>query len=226
MKKILIIDDFPDNVFLLQDRLEKEGFDIIKAYQGEMGIQKAVEELPDLILLDIMMPDISGYDVCKILTAKDETKHIPIILLTALTEADSIKQGLQAGAFDYIKKPFNRIELIARINSALRFSETNKFLLEIEKIKTFAATVVTTNHEIKQPLTLINLSTTALRRELSNPNFSTDNILKRVEIIENAAKDIISVLDQLGSIKKPVITPYVNNLNIIDLKAEENNLPG
>jgi two-component system cell cycle response regulator len=143
-----------------------------------------------------------------------------------LTEADSIKQGLQAGAFDYIKKPFNRIELIARINSALRFSETNKFLLEIEKIKTFAATVVTTNHEIKQPLTLINLSTTALRRELSNPNFSTDNILKRVEIIENAAKDIISVLDQLGSIKKPVITPYVNNLNIIDLKAEENNLPG
>ena len=69
MKKILIIDDFPDNVFLLQDRLEKEGFDIVKAYQGEMGIQKAIEELPDLILLDIMMPDISGYDVCKILTA-------------------------------------------------------------------------------------------------------------------------------------------------------------
>ena len=226
MKKILIIDDNPDNVFLLQDRLEREGFEIIKAYQGETGIQKAVEEKPDLILLDIMMPGISGFDVCKTLTAHQETKLIPIILLTALTEADSLKEGLLAGAFDYIKKPFNRTELIARINSALRFSEANKLLIEIEKIKTYAATVVTANHEIKQPLTLINLSTAAIRRELSKTDFSHDVVLKRIEFIENAAKNIISVLDKLGSIKKPVITPYVNNLNIIDLKAgEESKLP-
>ena len=226
MKKILIIDDYPDNVFLLQDRLEREGFEVIKAYQGETGIQKAVEEKPDLILLDIMMPDISGFDVCKTLSANQATKLIPIILLTALTEADSLKEGLLAGAFDYIKKPFNRTELIARINSALRFSEANKLLIEIEKIKTYAATVVTANHEIKQPLTLINLSTAAIRRELSKTDFSHDVVLKRIEFIENAAKNIISVLDKLGSIKKPVITPYVNNLNIIDLKAgEESKLP-
>ncbi len=225
MKRILIIDDYPDNVFLLQDRLEREGFEVIKAYHGETGIQKAVEEKPDLILLDIMMPDISGFDVCKILTTNQETKLIPIILLTALTEADSLKQGLLAGAFDYIKKPFNRTELIARINSALRFSETNKILLEVEKIKTYAATVVTANHEIKQPLTLINLSTAAIRREISRPDFSNEVILKRIEFIENAAKDIINVLDKLGSIKKPVITPYVNDLNIIDLKAGEGKLP-
>ena len=221
MKKILIIDDSPDSVFLLQDRLEREGFETAKAYNGEMGIQKAVNEKPDLILLDVMMPDISGFDVCKTLSSKEETKLIPIILLTALTEADNLQQGLQAGAFDYIKKPFNRTELIARINSALRFSETNKFLIEIEKIKTFAATVVTTNHEIKQPLTLINLSTAAIRREITKENYSSENILKRIEFIENATREIISVLDKLGSIKKPVITPYVNDLNIIDLKSDE-----
>lgn len=226
MKKILIIDDYPDNVFLLQGRLEQEGFEVIKAYQGETGIQKAVEEKPDLVLLDIMMPDMSGFDVCKTLTAHQATKMIPIILLTALTDADSIKEGLLAGAFDYIKKPFNRIELIARINSALRFSDSNKLLLEIEKIKTYAATVVTANHEIKQPLTLINLSTAAIRRELSKTDFSHDVVLKRIEFIENAAKDIIKVLDKLGSIKKPIITPYVNDLNIIDLKSDErSNLP-
>ena len=221
MKKILIIDDNPDNVFLLQDRLEREGFEIIKAYQGETGIQKAVEEKPDLILLDIMMPNMSGFDVCKTLTAHQATKLIPIILLTALTEADDLNEGFMSGAFDYIKKPFNRIELIARIKSALRFSDSNKLLLEIEKIKTYAATVVTANHEIKQPLTLINLSTAAIRRELSKTEFSHDVILKRIEFIENAAKDIINVLDKLGSIKKPVITPYVNDLNIIDLKSGE-----
>ncbi len=222
MKKILVIDDYPDNVFLLQDRLEQEGFEVIKAYDGNMGIKKAIEEKPDLILLDIMMPGISGYEVCKTLTNKEETKQIPIILLTALTEAENLKEGLQAGAFDYIKKPFNRTELVARIKSALRFSETNKFLIEIEKIKTYAATVVTANHEIKQPLTLINLSTAAIRRELSKENFSKEVILKRIEFIENAARDIIAVLEKLGSIKKPVITPYVNDLNIINLESGEN----
>lgn len=222
MKKILVIDDYPDNVFLLQDRLEQEGFEVIKAYEGNMGIQKAIEEKPDLILLDIMMPGVSGYDVCKILTTNEETKLTPIILLTALTDAENIKEGLQLGAFDYIKKPFNKIELVARINSALRYSEMNKILLEVEKIKTYAATVVTANHEIKQPLTLINLSTAAIRRELSKENISKEVITKRVEFIENATQDIIKVLEKLGSIRKPVITPYVNNLNIIDLTTEGN----
>jgi len=221
MKKILAIDDNPDNLFLLQDRLEREGFEVLKAYSGEMGIQKALEDKPDLILLDVMMPGISGYDVCKTITSNELTKQIPVILLTALTDADNIKEGLQCGAFDYVKKPFNKIELIARIHSALRFSELNKYLLEIEKIKTFAATVVTANHEIKQPLTLISLSTAAIKRELTKENLSKEVIAKRVDFIENAARDIVSLLDKLGSIKKPVITPYVNNLNIIDLKAEE-----
>jgi len=220
MKRILVIDDYPDNVFFLQDRLEREGYEVIKAYDGGMGIQKAFEEKPDLILLDVMMPDISGFDVCKKLSASEETNLIPIILLTALTDAEDIKTGLQAGAFDYIKKPFNKTELIARISSALRFSEMNKLLVEIEKIKTYAATVVTANHEIKQPLTLINLSTAAIRREIVKDEISSEMVLKRLDFIENAAKDILSVLEKLGSIKKPVITPYVNNLNIVDLKAE------
>lgn len=218
MKKILVIDDYPDNVFLLQDRLEKEGFEVIKAYDGTMGIEKAVEEKPDLILLDVMMPDISGFEVCKILSTRDETKLIPVILLTALVDSDNIKLGLQVGAFDYVKKPFNRVELIARINSALRYSEMNKILVELEKIKTFSATVLTANHEIKQPLTLINLSTAAIRRELGKNDIVAEAILKRVEFIENAAKEIIKVLETLGSIKKPVITPYVNDQNMIDLK--------
>ena len=223
MKKILVIDDFPDNVFLLQDRLEKEGYEVIKAYDGQMGMQKAEEENPDLILLDIMLPDISGFEVCKKLSTQESTKMIPIILLTALTEAENTRTGLQAGAFDYIKKPFNRTELLARINSALRFSEMNKLLLEMESIKTYAATVVTANHEIKQPLTLINLSTAAIRRELTKENISTELILKRIEFIEKAAKDINDVLEKLASIKKPVIAPYVNNLNIIDLKEKKSN---
>ncbi|MDF1611308.1 MAG: response regulator [Stygiobacter sp.] len=221
MKKILVIDDFPDNVFLLQDRLEKEGFEVIKAYNGNMGLQKAEMENPDLILLDIMLPDISGFEVCKKLSTQEATKQIPIILLTALTEAENTRAGLQAGAFDYIKKPFNRTELLARINSALRFSEMNKILLEMEKIKTYAATIVTANHEIKQPLTQINLSVAAIRRELSKEEISKELINKRIDFIEKASKEINDLLEKLASIKKPIIEPYVNNQHIIKINAED-----
>jgi two-component system cell cycle response regulator len=221
MKKILVVDDQPDNVFILQDRLKRAGFEVIAAYEGETGIQKTIDEKPDLILLDIMMPDISGFDVCRRLVANEETKNIPIILVTALTDAEDIKEGFDAGAFDYIKKPFNRDEMLARINSALRFSETNNLLLELEKVKTFNATVITANHEIKQPLTLINLSTAAIRRELNKEERATDFLLKRVEFIEKATHDIIDILEKLSSIKKPVFIDYLNNLKMINLQPDD-----
>jgi DNA-binding response OmpR family regulator len=111
MKRILVIDDLPENVFMLQDRLEHEGYEVLTAYDGSTGIEKAVLELPDLILLDVMMPDITGIEVCKTLVENSKTKNIPIILVTAKSGAEDTKEGLEAGAFDYIKKPFNRIEL-------------------------------------------------------------------------------------------------------------------
>ncbi len=114
MKKILVIDDLPENVFMLQDRLEHEGFEVLTAYDGYSGIDRAKNELPDLILLDVMMPDITGLEVCKILVEEPTTKDIPIILVTAKSGAEDTKEGLEAGAFDYIKKPFNRIELTCK----------------------------------------------------------------------------------------------------------------
>jgi len=221
MKKILVIDDYPDNVFLIQDRLEKAGYEVITAYDGTTGLEKAFNEDPDLILLDVMMPDISGFDVCKKLTADDRTRLIPIILITALTDTDNVKVGLDAGAFDYIKKPFNKTELLSRIKSALRFSEANKAYLELEKIKMFTATIVTANHEIKQPLTLINICLSAIKREIKKEELSKDNIASRVEYIEKATGDIISILDKLSSIKKPVITDYVNDMKMIDISSSE-----
>ena len=217
MKKILVVDDQKDNVFVLQERLTREGFEVLSAFDGPTCLTMASEESPDLILLDVMMPGMSGFEVCKKLTANEETKLIPVLLVTALTEAEDLKEGFQAGAFDYIKKPFNRVELIARIKSALSFRESQKVLLEIEKVQTYAATVITANHEIKQPLTLINLSTAAINRELRKDELSKDVVHKRVTFIEDATKDIISVLQKLSSIKVPILTDWVNDLKVVDL---------
>ncbi len=224
MKKILVVDDQPDNVFILKDRLEREGYQVISAYDGTAAIEKAKEEMPDLILLDVMMPDMSGFEVCEKISHSREINYVPIILVTALTGSEDIRQGLQAGAYDYIKKPFNKIELIARVNSALKYSETRKLLVELEKVKTFAATVVTANHEIKQPLTLISLSTTAIRRELGKDEISKEMLSRRVNFIENASKEINKVLEKFNSIRNPEFIDYVNDVKMVNLEEEQAHL--
>jgi len=220
MKKILVIDDLPENVFMLQDRLEHEGFEVLTAYDGYTGIDKAKNELPDLILLDVMMPDITGLEVCKILVNEPSTKDIPIILVTAKSGAEDTKEGLEAGAFDYIKKPFNRIDLLARVKSALKLSEAHKLLLLSEKRDTFIATVVTANHKIKQPLTLLSLSSAAIKRELDKEEISKEGILKRIKYIDIAVKEITDVLNQLNAIKDPVLSKYTSNIKMIKVEDD------
>lgn len=217
-KKILVVDDQPGNVFLLQDRLNREGFEVITAYDGTSGIKVAREQNPDLILLDIMMPGIDGFEVCREISSNNYTNHIPIILVTALNSSEDTQKGFDCGAFDYIKKPFNKIELLARIKAAVRFTETKKLLIELEKIDTYSTTVKKTNHEIKQPLTLINLSVTALMRELEETNFDKSSAKKRVEFIQSAAKDIIKIMETMLNIDKIEISDYLNSLKTNEFK--------
>ena len=221
MKRILIIDDHPDSILILQERLERESYEVISANDGESGLEKAANEFPDLILLDIMMPGMNGLDVCHNIVNNPETKNIPVILITARSEAEGIREGLQAGAFDYIRKPINKIELLARIHSALKLRESYKLLIELEKANTFAATVVTANHEIKQPLTLINLSAAAIRRELNRDELQKDAILKRIGFIETAVKEINEVLEKFKTIKTPNFQPYVKDIKMVDLDSGE-----
>jgi DNA-binding response OmpR family regulator len=221
MKKILVIDDLPENVFMLQDRLEHEGYEVITAYDGKSGITKALTELPDLILVDVMMPEVTGIEVCKTLVDNPSTQNIPIILITARSGAEDTKEGLEAGAFDYIKKPFNKIELMARINSALKLSEAHKIILESEQKSTFNATVVTTNHKIKQPLTLMSLSSAAIKRELNKEEISKEAILKRLVYIDTGIKEINDVLNHLNSIKKPVFSNYIKNIKMVEMNDDQ-----
>ena len=224
MKKILVIDDLPENIFILQDRLTQEGYEVITAHGGTEGLEKAYSTLPNLILLDVMMPDINGFDVCQTLVNDEKTKHIPIILVTAKSGAEDIRTGLEAGAFDYIKKPFNRIELMARVKSALKLSEANQQLLEIEKKTTYIATIVTANHKIKQPLTLLSLSSAAIKKELEKEEVSSEAILKRVKYIDAAIKDIGDVLGKLNSITRPELSDYAKDVKMI--RVDETRVEG
>ena len=116
-RKILIVDDEKNIVDIIAFNLKKEGYTVITAADGEEGVQKAMEENPDLCLLDIMMPKMDGYEVCKKIREK---KNTPIIMLTARAEELDKVLGLELGADDYVTKPFGVRELMARVKANLR----------------------------------------------------------------------------------------------------------
>ena len=114
-KKILLVDDTTDILLVVSRRLQSWGYIALTADSGEEGLKLADEHVPDLILLDIMMPKMKGRDVCARLKANPKTAHIPVIFLTALGLADHIKAGMDLGADDYIVKPFEPADLKKRI---------------------------------------------------------------------------------------------------------------
>ncbi len=123
MKPILIIEDEKDIVDLIDYHLKQEGFIVIKAYDGASGLDKARKEKPDLIILDLMLPEMDGKDVCKSLKSNPETQSIPILMLTA--KADEVDRivGFEIGADDYVTKPFSPRELVLRVKAILRRKE-------------------------------------------------------------------------------------------------------
>ena len=126
MAKILLVDDESDIVEFLQYNLETEGFEVISAFNGEMALEK-MKDAPDLIILDVMMPILNGYEVCKRIRMNEQYDNIPIIFLTAKTsEFDELK-GFDLGGDDYIKKPISPKMLVARVKSKLkRIDKTNE----------------------------------------------------------------------------------------------------
>jgi two-component system alkaline phosphatase synthesis response regulator PhoP len=122
-KKILVVDDEVDIVELIRYNLEKEGYDVLSASDGEKALEIVRKSAPDLVILDLMLPVIAGLEVCRFIRKDLSTEHLPIIMLTAKTEDLDKIIGLELGADDYITKPFNVRELISRIRAVLRRAE-------------------------------------------------------------------------------------------------------
>jgi len=123
-KEILIVEDDEDVMELIRYNLAKEGFNCDTAYNGQEALKKAQGKLPDLVLLDLMLPEVDGLEVCKRLKSSPQTEHIPIVMVTAKSDEADIITGLELGADDYITKPFSPKVLVARVRAVLRRKTT------------------------------------------------------------------------------------------------------
>jgi len=131
--KILVIDDQPINVQLLKRKLERDGLQVLTAFNGRDGLEIIMREKPDLVLLDVMMPDMDGIEVCQRMQANEETRPIPVIFITARTTKESKLEGLGVGAVDYITKPIDLDETLARVQTQLRFVTINREMIELQR---------------------------------------------------------------------------------------------
>jgi signal transduction histidine kinase len=200
--KILIVDDRENNIRLLYSVLEKAGqYDVLVASDGKTALQIVQDTPPDLILLDIMMPELNGFEVCKQLKADPQNHDIPVIFLSALNDTPSKLEGFAVGGVDYITQPFHQEETLARIQAHLKIVKLQRHLREQnQRLDAFAHTVA---HDLKNPLGGISGSAqlAKLACEEGQVNEAIDE-LNRVVETANKASDIVESLLLLAGTSK------------------------
>ncbi|HLP64076.1 response regulator transcription factor [Flavobacterium sp.] len=217
MKKILLVEDETHVVSFIKKGLSEEGFEVTVAFEGKTGLQLALENTFDVIVLDIMLPEMNGLEVCKAI--RDENQFVPILFLTALGTSENIVLGLENGADDYLVKPFKFIELVARIKTLIRRSkgkitsteintkDKNTYVFGDLELNDYTKTVTRANEEISLTSTEYKL----LFYFIKNKN----KVLSRMDILEA----VWGVNYDLGT---NVVDVYVNYLRKkIDTKPDE-----
>lgn len=191
--KVLIVDDVTRNIQVVGSILRKSNYNVAYAQNGERAIELALENDYDLILLDVMMPEMNGFEVCEKLKADEKTKHIPVIFLTAKTDSESILKGFELGGVDYITKPFNSTEMLARVKTHLSLKRTQEELRESNKAKDKFFSILA--HDLKNPLGTFRNVTQVLNE---NYNFLGEDDRKQlIETISQTSSMLYELLENL-----------------------------
>lgn len=199
--KVLIVDDVMSNVLLLKVLLTNEKFKIVTATNGTQALEVVDKEQPDLILLDVMMPDMSGFEVSQHLKAKPETNDIPIIFLTALNSTADIVKGFQVGANDFISKPFNKEELIIRVMHQISLIAAKRIILrQTEELK---KTIMGRDklysviaHDLRSPMGSIKMVLNMLILNLPSSKIGNE-MFEMLTMANQTTEEVFALLDNL-----------------------------
>ena len=201
--KILVVDDQPINVQLLKRKLEREGLTVVAAYNGLEALDLVAKDKPDLILLDVMMPDMDGIEVCQRLQSNEETRPIPVIFITARTSKEGKLEGLGVGAVDYITKPIDLDETLARVQTQLRFVAINREMADLQRrlaesrrIATIGAVTQGIAHNLNNLLGIVIGYLDLVKAYYDKP----EQVKKNAAHVEEAVQRIVAIIKQLSSL--------------------------
>jgi two-component system, sensor histidine kinase and response regulator len=190
---ILIVDDIPANLKVLGEILKGDGYKVRPVPNGMLALQVAEKEKPDLILLDIMMPDMDGYEVCRRLKANPKLSDIPIIFISALNETNDVVKALKSGGVDYVTKPFQSEEVLARVNTHVKLYRQSIELLNLNLQKDKFFSIIA--HDLKGPLGGFMGMTELLAEEM--PNMETVEIQEYLGHLRDASVNLFRLLENL-----------------------------
>lgn len=217
---ILVVDDDEVNADLLKTRLSALGYDVVTAGSAEEGLAADSRIRPHLILLDVMLPEMSGFEACRKLIENHKDRYVPIILVTGMDDVNAKIKGLESGAYDYITKPYDAQELLARVRSALRtkrlydeLKATREKLTEAEKLAALGQMAITLHHEINNPLQAIVLLSENILIDAEEGNTSKEDI----DAILKSCGRIQDVLKKIMNLKRVRSAPYVGEADMLDL---------
>ena len=200
---ILVVDDQPINIKLLQRKLERQDMHVLVAYNGLQCLEIVEQTIPDLILLDVMMPEMDGIETCMQLKANPATETIPIIFITAKTSKEGKLQGLDAGAVDYITKPIDLEETLARVRTQLRLQDIYRENIELHKrlgdVRKSAAVGAVTQgiaHNLNNLLGVVVGYLDLLKNGYDSPGM----VQRSVKLMDNSINRMVGIIRQLGTI--------------------------
>lgn len=203
--KILIVEDEEDSRFIYERLLTKSGYNIKTTENGDEALQIIDEYKPKIILADWTMPKLNGIELCNIIKSKEEYKLIYFILLTARTSLKDRVEGLDTGADDYLVKPIDNQELVARIRAGLRIHNLQNELKSIEHNKAIVELACTIGHQINNPLSSLKMSMESLKDEIDTKK---DGVDEDLFVIEESLKRIQEFVKALQKLQSPEIMNY------------------
>ena len=214
----MIVDDVTKNIQLVANFLKQVGYEINYALNGKAALNHVKRADFDLILLDIMMPEMDGFEVCQRLKSNNETKDIPIIFLTAKTDIESITRAFEVGGIDYITKPFNKAELLARVKTHLELQQQKRNLKELNATKDKFFSIIA--HDLRSPLNQLLGLSEVLQREIESEH--GEDAIKLANLINESAKSGRLLLENLLEWSRSQTGSINFNPELLDLKAITN----
>ncbi|NOZ12928.1 MAG: response regulator [Acidobacteria bacterium] len=219
MKRILTVDDDAANRFLMVQILSRGGFEVKALGSGLQVMDTVIRTRPALILLDIMMPDRDGLSVLRELKGNTDTAGIPVIMVTAMGESETLSAALEAGATDYVRKPVDSVELLARINAALKLTMYMEEHRKLDQLRVVQEMVGTVSHNINQPLTALRTHVVLLEQKMSG-NDMCSTIQPYLNGIRSSLEELIEMVEKLKHVSRYEPVKYIDGMNIVNINQQ------